>query len=1264
MKKAQFTTKALLSLIMVVVLIGSMGILSFAEDTYKNYNLSYGEIVPTDAKLEAQKQSYTFYGDSAELYFMQISKGKANARFSIEIFTDKNYQSQIQSYSAPYSLTAGNKALKLTWNFKNLDSGAYYGRCYSYTETETDRNIDTASIKTFVINVDRLSKREVKLKSLVNTAQGPKVTWEAVPTAKTYNIYRRAAGEKSWTYLYTERTGATSYTDKTATSGKYYAYTVKCYDGKYVSLYNKTGINNYYLSMPQISISATGTAGAATLKWNKVPGAAGYNIYRKGGSLSDYSWTCIAKIQNGNTVTYTDKTATSTDWKYTYTVKAYYGKYVSAYKADGVNFNYIPAPTLTKASPFETGMKIEWKANNTNITGYYVYRKNGTSWKYLGYTKNKSFIDTTAVSNNTYTYTVKAVSATNVGAYSAKGITAKFLKAPALQKLTFDSSYKALVRWEKVAGASGYKVYRKIANAKSWTLVTTIKNGATTYYNDACAKSSGTKYTYTVRAFDSNNLHSYFVTAGTSGICLAKPYYSLEQIFPTEETTAIQVSWGAINGATKYNVYRRVPGGTWGYLELGITDTTYIDSTAEIGITYDYAVRALNDSGDMSAFYTKSIKPVIRPVIESVTASEEGSRIIWNAIENADAYTVYRRAEIADGWEAIETVTEAEYLDASEEAKTQHFYYAVSATFGETESALSNNAANFVLADISAEYIPATEDAQPAIKVTVDYESDPNEVKIYKSTNGEAPDLLDDVNATFTDTEIDEGCTYTYTLIVAKTGKLKNQISATAKFPHPPLAKALITDCKGEYNEGDPFIVLTWEEVEFADEYIIYRADNEGEWTEVGKVVAEPETPDIPETDEPSTDPTEPSVPETDESTTEPTEPSEPETDESTTEPTEPSVPETDESTTEPTEPSEPETEETTQAVEITEAEEEPLYGTDSETTTTVEEETTTEPETTEPETTEPETTEPETTEPETTEPETTEPDEEDPTEPVVPKKTYTFKDENVSSEIEYTYKVVAVATKSERESSESDIASCLIKTLLDKLTGIKFDAEKAEKPLKVSVTITWDEVKYAEKYQIRRYLAGEDTTNDEIGELIGNVSADTEILSCTDNTADVNTEYIYKVKAFSEDRGTVENTETFCWIQLPDADEYISLISLLDSLKGDFIYTQALKCNDISEFAVAKEGYTIETTKDENAYYGTGCVMTVLKDGEAVKAYTIIVKADINGDGVCDALDCTELEKHINNHKQLDGNGLAAADLNNDGIIDAADLELMLEKL
>ena len=328
------------------------------------------------------------------------------------------------------------------------------------------------------------------------------------------------------------------------------------------------------------------------------------------------------------------------------------------------------------------------------------------------------------------------------------------------------------------------------------------------------------------------------------------------------------------------------------------------------------------------------------------------------------------------------------------------------------------------------------------------------------------------------------------------------------------------------------------------------------------------------------------------------------------------------------------------------------MYGTDSETTTTVEEETTTEPETTEPETTEPETTEPETTEPD---------DEEEPTEPVVPKKTYTFKDENVSSEIEYSYKVVAVATKSERESSESEPATCFIKTLLDKLTGIKFEAEKAE-PLKVALTISWDEVRYAEKYVIRRYLPEEDITDNEAGTLVANIFVEeSDALSCTDNVR-INREYIYKIIASAEDRGSVTNVSTFCWTEVPPVpadDECLTIVDGLTYFENGFIVTENSMIDDLSILLATQGEYTMETEL-ETDFFGTGETIDIYLDGYKLKTYTLIVKGDIYADGICDTLDLAELEKIVNGHSTVDEVTRLAADMNNDGNIDSADLELL----
>ncbi|MCD7753053.1 MAG: fibronectin type III domain-containing protein, partial [Clostridiales bacterium] len=71
-------------------------------------------------------------------------------------------------------------------------------------------------------------------------------------------------------------------------------------------------------------------ANAATgvkVSWGKVTGASGYYVYRKtsGGTFSK-----IATVTSGSTVSYTDKTAKS-GTTYYYTVRAYKGGTTSSY---------------------------------------------------------------------------------------------------------------------------------------------------------------------------------------------------------------------------------------------------------------------------------------------------------------------------------------------------------------------------------------------------------------------------------------------------------------------------------------------------------------------------------------------------------------------------------------------------------------------------------------------------------------------------------------------------------------------------------------------------------------------------------------------------------------------------------------------------------------------------------------------------------------------------------------------------------------------
>lgn len=1131
MNKKRFSTRVFMSLLVALMFLTAFGVCSLAADTYANKNLAYGEIVPTDSKLLAQKYSYTFYGDKGEMYFMRMSKGVKNSYFSIEIYSDAKYQNRIRTSSKAYDSVPGNKSLTVTWKFDDTVSGTYYGRCYSYLlDANGNKTIDSSSLKTFKINVDRITKRAVTLKKLSNSSSGPQISWNTVPTATKYYVYRRAANESGWKLIKTLGANATSFADTTAKSGVNYTYTVRCSYEKYLSLYNKNGLSILCLSTPKISIAGSGSAGYAMVKWDAVPGAKGYYIYRKGGNLSSSTWTRIATVNNAKAVYYVDKTAKSTDWRYTYTVIAFNGKNISAFDYNGVNFNYMLAPKITKLYSDFGGMKIEWSASDPNIKRYYIYRKNGNNWKFIAQTTNKYYVDSTAVSGKTYTYTVKALSATNAGGYSANGSTAQFLATAKINPLTFNTANSSVVSWKPVSGATGYEIYRKVGNAKYWTLVKKVTNTKTCTFYDTYKKSSGTVFTYTVRAYNSK-VRAYYDVDGVSAMFLSMPVFTSQQIPSTDSALCIETKWQPVNGATGYNVYRRAPGGSWVLLKRNTAEFNYLDTTCESGIKYEYTVRALNSVGNMSAYLPKTAIAVTVPVLNSVVVSEDGVKLDWNALENATAYNVYRISEDGNTKTKLATVETNGYTDTSDEGKTLPFYYTVSAVFGDTESASYDGLPNFTKIDISASFVSATDTKSSLINVTFKCDG-AEKVEIYKSVNDEPPILISEspvTEASFEDTEIEEGNSYTYMVKTSETGKVDSVAYATAKYPHPPLNAPVITDISGDWGNGEPSVTVTWNEVEFADEYVVLRSDGNGEWAEIGtvKATADPEENETP-------------VPQSDEITP----------------------------------------------------------------------------------------------------------------------KTYTFTDENASAEILYGYKIRAVATASERASSDSEPVQIKILTPLDAVTGIKILPERnADGTIKI--TVSWDETKFAEKYTV--YGKTLDSEWKELGN--GVLGEDGWYFNTNVN---INTEYAFKVTATADGRGTVSNEETFLWTETlsPASDEtetYLNTVGDGTFVSGDYLVTDVLGASDFTTIATAKDGYNLEIVKPDGNFFGTGTKFTVGNDTEKLAEYTLIVKGDVTGDGICDALDCTLIEKLVNGNSTECNTVIFAADITGDGKITAADYQAAL---
>lgn len=508
--------------------------------------------------------------------------------------------------------------------------------------------------------------------SIKNTTKGVYLSWSKISGATKYKIYRQTSGSSKWTLLDTE-TG-TSFTDKSAKSGKKYTYRVRAAKGDVMSGYNE--VSKYFLSAPKLS-SVKNASSGAEVKWSKVTGAEGYKVYRKTGSGS---YKYIGKTSK---TTYTDKTAKSGK-TYTYTVKAYKSKTDSAYNKNGLKLKYLAAPKA-EAKVYTSSISVSW-SKVSGAKEYAVYRKasGDSKFKKVATTTKTSFKDTNVKNNKTYSYRVKAVNGKTTSAY--KTIKQLFLSTPKLSSVKNDRNGVEF-KWAKVSGAEKYKIYRKSGSGDFKLIATTKK----TSYIDDTAK-SGTVYTYTVKACK-DDATSYYNKTG-----LKIRFVDTGVLYtPTNVSSGIQLRWHDAEKVDKYYIYREVDG-TDTKEQIAVLDPddlkrdeygvlVYVDKTAENGETYAYYMRVLYKN-TYSGYTWSTGKYVTRMEsvdVTSATATSKGIKIKWEKNPYATGYTVSRKVKGSDEISPFYAGTkETSYIDENVEAG-ETYIYSVTANYDKND---------------------------------------------------------------------------------------------------------------------------------------------------------------------------------------------------------------------------------------------------------------------------------------------------------------------------------------------------------------------------------------------------------------------------------------------------------------------------------------------------------------------------------------------------------------------------------------------------
>ena len=412
----------------------------------------------------------------------------------------------------------------------------------------------------------------------------PVLTWNAVPGATSYKVYRAAS--KSGTYSLLGTVTTTSYTNTGAKEGTTYYYKVKAANGADESAYSNVVSGKVVVTpkpaAPVVKIGNSATSGKPVLTWNAVSGATSYKVYRATSQNGTYS---LLGTVTTNSYTNTGAKAGTT---YYYRVKACNDAGLSPYSniVSGQAKSVMPkpsAPVVKIGNSASSGKPmLTWNAVS-GATSYKVYRATSQSGTYslLGTVTATSYTNTGAKAGTTYYYKVKAVNSAGESAYS--NIVSGRATVTTLTLGHSSTSGKPQLTWKAVSGAASYKVYRATTKNGAYSVINTTK--ALTYINTGAAL--GTTYYYKVEVLNASGKSMGFsaIVEGKVAPVLAVGYSSV--------SGKPQLTWKAVPGATEYQVYRSTQQNS-GYSKINTTtSTSYVNTGAKAGTTYYYRIVAV-----------------------------------------------------------------------------------------------------------------------------------------------------------------------------------------------------------------------------------------------------------------------------------------------------------------------------------------------------------------------------------------------------------------------------------------------------------------------------------------------------------------------------------------------------------------------------------------------------------------------------------------------------------------------------------------------
>ena len=392
-----------------------------------------------------------------------------------------------------------------------------------------------------------------------------------------------------------------------------------------------------------------------------------------------------------------------------------------------------------------------------------------------------------------------------------------------------NNAFAINVSWDAVKGADYYQVYRSSKYSSGYTLV--ADNVTSCSWKDTSLQ--GSSFYYKVCAVGlgmTSGMSNYTSQVQCS---LAAPQNVKGELTKSNSKLAVNVKWDPVKYAEYYQVYRASSSySSYNYSLIAdnVTSTSYLDLSPLSGNNY-YKIRAVGHGMTSSDSYASDLISNLMPTPTNVVGelvlngSNLAINVTWDAVALAEKYQVYRSNSSYYGFELLaDNVTSNSWKDTAPLSGNNYYkIYAVGYGLTSNESYVSNS----VNCTLNApQNVTATLDnTEFAVTVSWNAVEYATHYKVYRSKDDYSYELVADniTSCSWKDISPEGNANYykVYAVCNGFTGSASSYAYVYCSLDAPQNVKGELTTSNSKLA-----VNVKWDPVKYAEYYQVYRSSS------------------------------------------------------------------------------------------------------------------------------------------------------------------------------------------------------------------------------------------------------------------------------------------------------------------------------------------------------------------------------------------------------------------------------------------------------